>query len=301
MLENKTDISMLVSQFYEKGYLVISNALRRESVKNFCSTLEVVVDSIVTKANLKNKIDLRSLDINSKIIALSQLDFSYLSIAQRILSRTPEFYQLCAETNLFNAIRAIFGLNQLDPIYVLSNGIVFNMPNCSETRTSANLQLDWHKDDFFTIPNSPFVQFWGPVLNSSTEKSGTLQVCVKSHKKPTIKQVFHPESTFNYRYTVPSEEVLEFEKKSINLEPGELVIFDGNLVHASGFNTDKNPRVSILGVCHNAKHENCIPVSTVYKYHGKTPEMLYYEKYHDEAIKKVMYESLSPETPEGGV
>ena len=199
-------------------------------------------------------------------------------------------------------MRDLLDLPEDSPLYLLSNGIVFTNPNDGENKRSSNFELEWHKDTFFTIPKSRFVQFWGPVVNDSAEDIGTLMVCPGSHKHGNGKQRINTDISFNHRFCMAEGEVEKYDHVSVSLELGELMIFDGYLIHASGQNISDKVRMTMIGLCHDASREECEPVSTHYLYHGKTPEQWFYEEYGDESAKKIMFDQLAPSgEPVGGV
>lgn len=292
--------------FKQNGYLVLSDALPKGDLDAFRKTFIKIVSRVIKTASKKHP-ELLPIEkyesYNEALIKLQKVNCYYVSVIQRLISRTPEFYKLSSSDKLFTKIKELFLKEKDLPIYILSNGIVLTNPNNSTNKRSSNFELDWHKDTFFTIPKSHFIQFWGPVLHNATEEIGALMLCPGSHKDGFGKQIFHPEKHFNHRYSIEKNEVKQYKKISVPLQLGQMLIFDGRLIHASGKNTDNNKiRASIIGVCHDATQDECIPVSTNYLYYEQTPESWFYEIYNDEKAKEIMFEQAATFIdPKGGV
>lgn len=291
--------------FLEQGYVVIDEAFRREDLVAFHNTLKRIVTHVVERASLKYP-QLKDIEIgeycDEGLLALRYTDPQYVSVVQRLISRSPEFFRLSSEPKVFNTIRYLLGLPDDSPFYLLSNGVVFTNPHDRENTRSSNFELEWHQDTFFTIPRSRYVQFWGPLLRNSITETGTLRVCPASHKHGYGKQLIHPECSFNHRFSMAPGEISKYQQISVELELGQLLIFHGQLIHASGYNSSNTIRTTILGLCHDASKNECVPVSTQYRYYDQTPEAWFYDVYKDEKAKSIMNDQLAPEgEPRGGV
>ena len=301
------ELYVLKEQFEEQGYIVLDNAFDTNDLIGFRKTFRYVLKNVLEQAakyypNLNIHLENDIADYNKALIDLRFANPEYVSVAQRLISRSPEFFRLSSDPKVFKAIRFIQNLPELSPLYLLSNGVVFTNPNDKGNKRSSNFELDWHQDTFFTIPRSRYVQFWGPLLHDSTEDVGTLVVCPGSHKDGYGKQRIHTDISFNHRYSMALGEADKYDHVSVNLKLGQLLIFHGQLIHASGQNISDKVRVTILGLCHDAARKECVPVSTHYLYYGQTPEAWFYEIYGDEKAKLIMHEQAAPEgEPVGGI
>ncbi len=293
-------------QFVEQGYTIIRNAFNHEDLfrfkKVFLKTLERVLKKASKKYPELNDAHMGN-DGDNALIALREVEPYYVSEIQRLISRSPEFFRLSSDPEIFSVIRDCMELESEGPLYLLSNGIVFTNPNDSQNKRSSNFELTWHQDTFFTIPESFYSQFWGPVIHDSSTEMGTLIVCPGSHKDGYGKQRIHPDISFNHRFSMADGEVDKYEHVSVELELGELLIFHGQLIHASGQNISSGKvRSTILGLCHDASRDECIPVSTHYKFYEKTPERWFHEVYNDQESLKIIDDQLAvTEEPIGGI
>ncbi len=296
-----------LSFFDENGYIVINDVFKRHDVESFQNTLASIIklrimhlarDSRGALDDLKSK----ELSIDDGLRALSSIDHYQVAFVQRLISRSPAFFRLTGSSIVEDILKQLLRMPSSYPIYLLSNGIVFSVPNDS-LNTSANLNLDWHKDTFFTIPKSRFYQVWVPLLHDSNQNNGSLVVCPGSHKEGVGQQLYNSDSSFNYRFSVPGEDVQKYSPISIDVNLSDILIFDGNLIHASGHNTSKQVKCSMIGLCHDASRKECIPVSTDYLFYEQTPESYFYECFGDENILPIANRSLAfkKEEPVGGV
>ena len=159
------------------------------------------------------------------------IDPYYLTVIQRTISKSPEFFRLASCPRISHAFRELFGIPINSPLYLISNGVVFTFPESQGLKRTWNFEIDWHTDIFYTIPRSSFYQLWGPLLSDSSKELGTLSVCPGSHKSVMPKHKVNLDVGYNYRYTVEPIEVDKYELKPIELELGQLLIFHGGLIH----------------------------------------------------------------------
>lgn len=292
--------------FQENGYFVLKDALPKDDLFSFQETLKKVININLFNAfenypNLKIRYD-NSNQFDEKVKILRQIDASYISKIQRTVSRTPEFYRLTLSPKISDFLRYVLDLPEYSPIYLTSNGIIFTTPNDSENTKSTNIEIGWHKDTFYTIPRSRFVQVWAPVFHNATDEIGTLRVCPGSHKEGLGKQLYDPSADFNHRYSVDINEVNKYQPISIPVNLGEILIFDGRLIHSSGKNISDKVRCSMLAICHDAAYSHFLPVAPYYKFPIQTPEGYFYELYGDKHAQAAQWEQSELEgEPIGGV
>jgi len=291
---NSAEIHDAAFQFSEKGFLVIKRAFSPEKILAFQRALEKLVNIFLAKiprtALTEN---LTTLTCDEKIVLLKNHDANHISIIQRIISRTPEFYALASCDSIIEIIRSVYGLANNSPIYMLNNGIVFTCPNDSNSTAISNFETDWHNDVFYTLPNSRFWQVWVPLLHNATREIGTLMLCPGSHKQGIGMQRINMKADYNHRYTIVPDSLKSFSPISVEVALGDMMIFDSRLVHKSGINNSDFVRCTMLGAYHDASLPEFSPVGFEYKYYGKTPEEYFYENFGGDEVKKIMYANLA--------
>lgn len=280
--------------FKERGFLVVRNIVPNDLLFGFNQTLERLVN-ILFEAYLGRSCLKQDMSCDSKIIALKNVNPHFISKIQRIISRTPEFFALSSCVNIMPFMRSLYNLDEKSPIYIINNGVVFTCPNDSLNKAVSNFETDWHNDIFYTIPNSRFWQVWVPLMHSATTEVGTLMVCPGSHKSGMIKQCIDINASYNNRYFINQEIVDHYSPESVEVNLGDILIFDSYLIHKSGVNASSIVRCSMLGAYHDASSSEFSPISFEYKYHGKTPEGYFYEVFGDEDAKKIMFDDIAGE------
>lgn len=296
--------NVIKDSFHENGFVILDNAISLQHLHVFRESVVNVIVNIMKKhdvAPVEKKGSLENYFSNS-LILLREKNPELVSTVQRIISRTSEFFQLTASTGIYAAIRNIYSLESSSALYLSNNGIIFTYPNASDVASSINIELDWHKDTFYTVPKSQYCHIWIPIFYDATEEIGTLQVCAKSHKEGIGKQVFNETATHNHRYTVDKSSVENYDKVSVNVNLGQVLLFDGRLIHRSGHNASDKIRCTLIGLCHDVSKKEFEPFMTDYMFTKQTPEEYFYEIYNDERIKPYIDLSASPKgEPPGGV
>lgn len=129
----------------------------------------------------------------------------------------------------------------------------------------------WHQEVFYTIPDSRFVQSWAPLFEPSTVENGTIEVCVGSHKSGIPKQDWVEREGCATQIIVDPDVVAQYEQRSIEMQVGDLMLFDGRLFHRSGKNTSQRNRYSLVGMYHDTDHPGFRGPKPIIQYRGLTP------------------------------
>ena len=132
---------------------------------------------------------------------------------------------------------------------------------------------------------------WAPLVHDLTTERGTLMICPKSHNI-LVKQEVSLDVPYNHRFTVNKSDLEKFSPISVEVKLGQVLFFDGGLIHRSGYNASNLMRYSMIGLFHDVFNENFLPVATHYKYMKRTPYEHYYQLFGGEHLKPVMYDEL---------
>lgn len=273
-----------MSQFEEKGFCIIQNAISTGDILNFQLLLREVI-WLTLKRHKVNEIAYSTniaADCDYGLLVLRNAQPFYQTEVQSIICRSPEYYRLCSSPTIIKSIKQLLKLSENRPVYLTNNGIIFTNPNDESNQLSSNINLDWHKDTFYTLPRSRYLHVWAPLLHDASKEIGTLQVCPGSHKNGVGNQKINPQAQYDHRYTMHKDEISKYSPESIELKLGEALVFDGNLIHRSGTNSSKSIRCSLIGLHHDASLENFNPLTVSYHYSFQTPEGYFYELFDDE-------------------
>lgn len=286
-----------VSFFEENGYIILKNIIPKAELFQF----KIKLTSFVV-FKLRQQLGVIDSDLHSAYKLLLQQSPETVSEIQRTICRSPEYFRLASNAKLHDSINYLFNLSSDDFLYLISNGIVFSSKEELFQQRSANIHLAWHNDVYFTIPRSPFLQIWVPLLQDATAENGSLKIIPRSHKLNILKQDFNPEVDYLHRYTVNDEKLKNYTQLSVDVSLGDVLVFDGRLIHASGSNSTSKIRCTMISVIHNPKNKYFCPTIIDYKYKNQTPEEYYYENNHNDKIKDILKEqALVCTEPPGGV
>lgn len=286
-----------VATFNECGYIILKDVVCHEKLLAFKATLTRLTDAVLERASKKLDSEwMRFASIDEKLIELKNNNPDHISLIQRIVSRTPEFFSLSSSMEALPFMRLLYGLDEPSPVYVINNGVVFTCPHDQANTAVSNFETDWHNDVFYTIPNTRFWQIWAPLLHDATIDIGALIVCPGSHKDGVGKQVMNIDVNYNQRYLMQTDVISNYTPKSVPVRLGDMMIFDSRLIHKSGKNSSTKIRCTMLGAYHDVMTPEFSPIGFEYKYYGKTPEAYFYEMFGDEEAKKIMFnDSANPE------
>lgn len=272
-------------KFSQDGYLIVDNAISREELLAFQHVFHQVIKESLKRFDVTVDSDEKD-DIATQcdqgLIALNNANPDYPLFVQACVSRSPEYYHLCSNKEVISYIKYLLGLTQTSPVYLTNNGIIFTHPNNDANKRSSNIEIEWHRDNFFTIPKSRFLHVWIPLLHDATKANGALQVCPGSHKEGLGKQLIDAEAPYDHRYLVDPATVACYQPISLEIRLGQALIFDNCLMHRSGKNTSDQVRCTLIGLHHDVSNPNFYPLSVSYGYIKQTPEAYFYEVYGDQ-------------------
>lgn len=235
--------------FHEHGYIIV-DAINAQDLNAFQASLSNTISIYLKKNSLPQLTPAKQFNFKEQcdygLSILRSINPDYSLAIQAVISRTPEFYKLCSNKIIMNTARNLLTLAKNSSLYLTNNGIIFTNPNDSNNHRSCNIELDWHKDTFFTIPKSRFVQIWVPLLHDASPEIGTLQVCPGSHLAGIGKQKMHMSVQYDHRFTMDKQEISQYVPQELQVRLGQALIFDGRLIHRSGKNISTHIRSTML-------------------------------------------------------
>ena len=266
-------LNLKLKKKFEKNGYVILDIFSKNELKEFERSLFYIIEKQAQKAN-QNKANIK---VNkNKLISsvLSQLDkfnHDYIADISDFIMSTTESLQLLANKKLRRAINYLLNNNKNDPLYITNGGPIVAMPN------DHDYKYGFHKDTFYTLPNSEFIQIWAPLIKNATISNGALQICLKSHVNKWNGQIAIDKVANRHRYQVKKSEVSKYKIKNCTLRIGQVMIFNQYLAHQSGTNSSNYTRFSLVGCFHKLNNQKIRPLLPKYQFKGLKPEE-YYKK-----------------------
>jgi phytanoyl-CoA hydroxylase len=236
--------------FKKDGYLIERNIFDFEEMEDLFMTFYSICFNCALRNQIKNNyqpISTVSFPENLKDLDLLLLDIvnekkGLLGEVYDTFSYSMSFLRFITSKKTENLIRELLGTNQKDALYGFSNRMRIDPPG-DERRT-----YGWHQEVFYNIPYSNFIQTWSPIMRNTTSQNGTLEVKKGSHKEGIAKQSWNEVEGRVTQIIVDTKITDKYETTVLEMNLGDLLIFDSHLIHKSGHNSTKDEtRFSLVG------------------------------------------------------
>lgn len=111
---------------------------------------------------------------------------------------------------------------------------------------SKRLSYGWHTEHNYMPQRINFTNLWTPTFREKRDGNGTMGFRVGSHKRHYYHiNVVDEGAAFKLR-NIPEEQLKQFPPHLLNCEPGDLVVFHGNMVHRSTLNKTAKPSYATI-------------------------------------------------------
>ena len=254
--------------FKKNGFLIKKNFFLNEDLSKFKETLREIIRTEINKTNNKNINIPFDREFDLGMYFLENIDHKYIANISDTLYGLPEVMKLVSYNEISKIISKIL-LNDLNasytPLYCNNVAAILAYPN------DKNFTHSWHKDYFYTLPESNFLQIWAPLVQDSTVEIGTLRVCPGSHVNGYKGQSYYKEERFIHQYKVTNEELAKWDKIDVCLNLGDLLIFHPGLIHSGGHNLSNFTRFSLVATYHqiNFSTFSVKPKKTALEYYNE--------------------------------
>lgn len=259
------------------GFLIIDDFIPSDHLAAFDTVVRRLVRFQLNKACADGK-DMPEVtvgrELNDGINALEAIDHAYVSDVVDFLTFMPERLRMASRPEMGDVVRQLLGIDVDAPLYLSNSDVVFAQPG------DTKYTYGWHKDDFYTIPESDFVLSWAPLVQDATSELGCLQVAPGSHVSGWRGQV-DMGGTHRHRFQVSDSEMEKWEVLEAPMKLGSMLFFHPGLAHKSGFNSSDTSRVSLVGFYHKVENNKIRPLKSAVLFKGKTGEDYFREKYAD--------------------
>ena len=241
-----------IEDFNCHGFLVIDNLFLEADLNQFVFALRRTIQFQLSRARKKNPsiIDVpfgKECDLGMQ--TLEEVDHQFIAHINDCLYGMPEVLRLISTQSLRSIVNQLLGKCEEAPLFCTNNAVVLAAPD-DKAHTHG-----WHKDTFFTLPNSEYIQIWAPLLQDATIEMGTLRVCPGSHKQTWKGQQLVQNTGYIHRYQVTHEELKKYIPFDVEMKLGQTLFFHSGLAHSAGNNISPTTRFSLVGVFHQIENE----------------------------------------------
>lgn len=231
---------------YEKdGFTIVKNQIPNSLIDSLKNVLK---DGLMKYCFTKNDLNLDEL-----ILELESKNHDYIYQSSLLIGSSASAYQFIGGTKLIENLENITGIKK-DNLHFMPLAIKIQPPNATE------YDYLWHQESAF-YPNSPdVITVWFPINYPSSFNSGTMVVIPKSH----LNGVRKSDTYFSYKTFKQIECSASYEEEQsgipIEIDIGDICIFDPNTVHMSTVNQSDKVRITgILRVIDFSKQKESRP------------------------------------------
>ena len=261
--------------FEKNGFVIIEKFFNETELNSFRDSLIILIKTNLKKASKKySHITLNDFDgkeLDEGIITLEKTNPDFIADIYDVIPQMPSFMRLTSKKELSEIINTIFKKNKNSPLFTFTNRCRIDPPKITRRSTT------WHQEIFYTIPKSNFVQIWGPLIRDITKETGGIEVCLGSHKEGIAKQTYTPDDKNPNLFNIDQDVVEKYEKMTMELNLGDLMIFNPKLFHRSGSNISNHVRYTNIGMFHDVEYSTFRPPQPSFVYKESSPEAYYSE------------------------
>ncbi|WP_186645994.1 phytanoyl-CoA dioxygenase family protein [Fluviispira vulneris] len=255
--------------FKTNGFIVVEDAFDQELLNDFKEEFASVIKAYLAKAKIKDQIMDFEL-FHKGMELLEKKDHMYVAAVYDTIFLTPSFLRIASQKFTSDIVRILLD-NVTAPLYGYTNRCLIAPPS-DDRRT-----YGWHQEVFYTIPEGRYIQTWAPLIDDTSTLNGTIEIAVGSHKEGIAPQTWKDIKGRATQIIVSDDVLAKYEKVSLPMKLGELLLFSGFLAHRSGTNISSMHRYSLVGMYHDVSEIKFITPTLNFSYRGKTPKE-YYDK-----------------------
>lgn len=237
----------MLEEFNENGFVVV-DIEETVFIKQFNEGLGSLLQSALKKHNLSCD------DIfNEGFIKLDEVDHYEIHKIYNILRNSNILSSLVNSNSISSAIKTLLDLDEDQPFYNMYNICRMDPPG------DEKFILNWHQETYSTIPDTKSLQLWAPMINPNNEENGSIDVLVGSHKEGVIKHYLEETKDGYVSFKLKESQISDiakYERITVDLKPGQFLLFHPNLIHKSNFNKGSKVRYSLVSHLINPFDEN---------------------------------------------
>ena len=256
-----------VNFFKKEGFLYIKNFLSKKLINELNKSIIFSLDVFLKKKKLHNAF--KQFKLNEKLIKLRKEYPVYFSEFFQTIQTIAYVYPPLVDKKVLIAIEQLLNIPK-DFLTLTDVGVRLDAPN--DDRNA----LEWHQDSSYYVQNNSGVNgivLWSPLIQNITKEMGPLEFLRKSHKIGTL---MTPKKKSKNKLSSRKVTISDFKIKKylnniehININRGDILLMNLDMVHRSGKNISNKFRITLLGRYHNSKSNDFNPGLNLYKYANK--------------------------------
>jgi ectoine hydroxylase-related dioxygenase (phytanoyl-CoA dioxygenase family) len=241
--------------FKENGYLHVQSVISKKKILNFKNTFFNLFTHLSGLDGTKDFGDPKLVIKFKKFREKNEKKFFYFF---RTLSLTNTFNDLFNDNNILDLTSKILKTNK-------NNLILAESQLRIDEPKDKYFTLDWHQDaaHYTQDPSGKNSLVINVSVSKVTEDMGSPKLIPGSHKKKVFK-TYNSQKKKNSKVAqlVPKKKdikIAENNSSYVNLNPGDITIYDMRLFHKSGYNHSNKIRVSVISRVFNPIYKKFKP------------------------------------------
>lgn len=220
---------MLREKLKSDGYVVIEQLFTEQQMASIAESLRAAL--------LHGRADLAKLSLDDLILEREKEDHQHVYDAMVSVGSSAAAYELLGTSKLLDSLSKAFSVT-LESLHLLPLHIQIQNPG------DGRFDYRWHQESSFYPWCKDVLNGWFPIHRPSARETGTMFIIPKSHTAGWRKADAQKDENGFWQIECPVTESERSAGFPMELNPGDIVLFDANLVHCSLGNSGTTPRIT---------------------------------------------------------
>jgi len=218
-----------IDQFKKNGYLILKSYIHESIIFNLIASIEVMVDKMLSLS--------KDNDFSAKVQELENIDHQSVYNIQKTMATSSISVELITEIDLSGLHSILYGVEKKR-----IHNHLFQTP--IQFPKDKRFDFSWHQESSSYIGGSKILTCWFPILQKVDSYYGSVEIIPGSHLRGNRESNHKVRSSgLNEWVIIPSEDELE-KIMTVEMEPGDVLLFDSDLLHRSVENISDKIRVT---------------------------------------------------------
>ena len=227
----------MLNKYKENGFIILKSVITDNNLKHFNEGLELLL-----KKECNDLGKTFSDYYNDGFMWLDKNNHDKIHNIYNVLRNSDLLSRISFQENILSSIKVLMGKKDNESLYKMYHICRMDPPK------DAKFLLNWHQESYSTIPHTNSIQMWCPLINRNDKKNGSIDVLVGSHKKEIPHYLERLTDDDYLSYSLPEssiENFHDFNKITVEINPGDVLLFHPNLIHKSNNNYSSNVRYTL--------------------------------------------------------
>lgn len=229
------DGSQMLETFRRCGIVKITGLLEAETFRPLLASAAYFFGLTARKLGIDLPADTGLAALDAAVGALDARDADAYKASQGLVAQSMAMAGITQHPAILDLAASLLGVPRMQLNVESGGGFIPNQPS--------NLRrlYTYHSEAHWLPMRKRFVNVWLPLFRAKRPGTGTMRVLPYSHldAHEFVEYRGHGERRDNTHYTqyeVPREAVSRYAELALSADPGDVVLFDRNLLHSSEVN-----------------------------------------------------------------